>query len=103
MKLKPLNIIMILIGSIMFIWYLLPAVMRGLINIGNIVGMLVFGIITVYGVFSVKINELIINLWQPVIGKVMISFVSILIAVSFVLRCTVMPIVKLINQQLWLF
>lgn len=85
MKLKPMNIIMILIGSIMFIWYLLPAVMRGLINIGNIVGMLVFGIITVYGVFSVKINEVIINLWQPVIGKVMISFVSILIAVSFVL------------------
>ena len=54
MKLKPLNIIIILIGSIMFIWYLLPAVMRGLINIGNLVGMFLFGIIIVYGVFSFK-------------------------------------------------
>lgn len=85
MKLKPLNIILIFFGSIMFIWYLLPVVMRGLINIGNIAGMLLFGIIIVYGVFSFRINSAIMNLWQNVLGKIIISLVSFLIAFSFVL------------------
>lgn len=85
MKLKPLNIILIFFGSIMFIWYLLPVVMRGLINIGNIAGMLLFGIIIVYGVFLVKINKVIMHLWQHIMGKVIISFIGILVAFSFVL------------------
>ena len=85
MKLKPMNIILIFLGSIMFIWYLLPAVLKGLINIGNLAGMFLFGIIIVYGVFSFKINSVIMNLWQNVLGKIIISLVSFLVVCSFVL------------------
>lgn len=85
MKLKLYNIILILLGSVMFIWYLLPAVLKGLINIGNIAGMLFFGIMISYSVFSVRINQIIMNFWQKAIGKIVISITGVLFVAGVVL------------------
>lgn len=85
MKLKLYNIILILLGSVMFIWYLLPAVLKGLINIGNIAGMLFFGIMIIYGVFSVRINQAIMGFWQNTLGKIVVSIIGVLFIAGFVL------------------
>lgn len=67
------------IGATFFIWFLIPVVSHGILNIGNSTGILISLVIIIYGLFMSKINSLIDNAWKSSTGKIVLSVVSIIV------------------------
>lgn len=64
------------VGVLLFLWFAIPLVTRGIINIGNITGMLLSVMLLGYGIFYAKVHQQIVELWQRGIGKTAIIFVA---------------------------
>ena len=52
------------VGGIFFLWFSLPFVVNGIINIGNGTGMLVSMAVLSYGISYEKINHKVTELWR---------------------------------------
>ena len=61
---RVLRFIGVVIGTIGFLWFLLPFVVAGILNIGNITGIVVAILFTLYMAFMPMIHEWIKTLWQ---------------------------------------
>ncbi len=57
MEVKIIRILKILIGAAGWIWFFIPVVFSGILNIGNGAGMLFFGCLFLWGVFQNKLNK----------------------------------------------
>lgn len=77
MKLKMTKIIFILIGIVMFIWFLLPVIYKGIINIGNITGLLFSAILIGYGLYFKLINKIIVHIWKGTWGKIVLTMITV--------------------------
>lgn len=66
---RILRFIGVIIGTVVFIWFLLPLVVAGILNIGNITGIVLSILFILYMSFLPMINEWIVHLWQEKIGK----------------------------------
>ncbi len=73
------------VGAMFFLWFTIPLVARGIINIGNITGMLLSVILLGYGIFYVKVHQQLVGLWQGGAGKTAIIFVAGVAALIFVI------------------
>ena len=56
MEVGRLRLIGIIVGVIAFLWFLLPFIVAGILNIGNATGMIVSALLVIYSVFSVAIH-----------------------------------------------
>lgn len=59
----------ILIGGILFLWFCWPAVFKGIMNTGNLCGMLGSVALVFYGMRHKVVHQLIGNLWQGKAGR----------------------------------
>ncbi len=74
-----------LLGLTGFVWFLLPVVLHGIINIGNLTGIVVCSILMLYAVFHSGIHKKIGQIWRKAIGKVFLSLAAAGIAFILIL------------------
>ena len=60
---RMIRIIFVLIAVIIFIWFALPFMVAGILNIGNITGMLIAALFALYMVFMPVVNAWICSTW----------------------------------------
>lgn len=77
------------LGATFFLWFALPFVMKGIINIGNITGMLLSVMICGYGICHARVHVWMAEIWQNEMGRGMV------IAVSLLVFCVIVCIMKL--------
>ena len=78
------SFLLITISSVMGVMFLLPFTLFGILNTGNITGLLFSGILFFYGVFFEKANESLRSLWKKRQWKVILSFFAIVITVAVI-------------------
>ena len=61
---RMLRIIGVIIGIIFSLWFLLPFVVAGILNIGNMTGLAVSVLFSTYMIFMPKIHGWIQNMWE---------------------------------------
>ena len=61
------------IGIIGFLWFFLP-ILPGMINVGNMTGMLLCGLLFLYGLRLGKINKWLSSTWTKGSGKIVLVF-----------------------------
>lgn len=88
MKLKMIKILFILIGIMMFSWFLLPVVLKGIVNLGNIAGLIFAALLIGYGLCFHTVNTFIRQLWYKNYGKMILS-VMLVICIGIIILTTV--------------
>lgn len=69
-------IVMMIFGVLGFLWFLMPLIMYGSLNLGNITGMLVFAVLFIYGYKSKDIKFRFENTRETKSGKAAIRVIS---------------------------
>ncbi|MBE6717595.1 MAG: YdcF family protein [Ruminococcaceae bacterium] len=54
---KIIDILKIIIGAAGWVWFMIPVVFSGIFNIGNVAGLLFFGVLFLWGLFGKKLRE----------------------------------------------
>lgn len=72
-----LSVLLGLVGSFLFLWFCWPAVFKGIINAGNLCGMLGSAAMVFYGVKHKAVHQLLVNLWQK--GPARICLIALLL------------------------
>lgn len=78
------NFLLIIISLFLLFIFLLPFTMFGILNIGNIAGLLFGAILLCCGAFYGKINSTIKALWKKKLWKSVFSVFSLLLAVAII-------------------
>ncbi len=76
---------LIIIGIIGVVWFLQPVFRHFIWNIGNITGLVLFGLMALAGIFRKPIRKLAAKLWQKVPGKILVVAVCAVILCGAVL------------------
>ena len=86
-----MQIIFLITGILGLIWCMVPRLVYGVLNIGNVTGLIVFFLILMVGIFWKKVKKTVATLWQKKAGKLVLSafFGIIAIIVVFVIVETV--------------
>lgn len=71
-----------IVGAIFFLWFAIPFA-AGIINIGNVTGVLIAALLCGYGRFSTQIHMWMAELWKHGFGKTAIAAVALVMAVIF--------------------
>lgn len=79
-----MGIPLMIIGLIGVIWFFLPVPVAGF-NIGNVTGLIVFGLILVYGILFHRVNRVFGRLWKVPPGKALLIVLSAAVAVICIL------------------
>lgn len=75
---------LITIGIILWIIFLLPVITFGILNMGNLVGLLLALIMLIYGIFFEKVNCKIKDLLKKRRWKILFSSLSLIVAVCVI-------------------
>ncbi len=78
------NYLLITISLFLFFIFLLPFTMFGILNIGNIAGLLLGAVLFFYGALYGKINCTIKALWKNKLWKAVFSAVSLILALCII-------------------
>ena len=71
------------IGSMLFLWFALPFAVAGILNIGNVTGMVVAAILVMYAMLSSHINKCILRIWgQRKLRGVLIGCGGLLVGIA---------------------
>lgn len=83
-KLSAVRIITAAAGIILAVWFLLPVITFGIINIGNITGMAAGLVLVLYGIFAPGINSAVAALYRRGTFKIILTALAAVIAASLV-------------------
>lgn len=78
-NMKIIKSIIFLVGLLFFVCFLLPFVIRGIVNIGNVTGLVISFCIMVYAWQMTGINCWLGVAWNKPIGKVVLSIIGLCI------------------------
>lgn len=68
--------------ALLFIlWFLAPLLAGGKINIGNVTGFAVFGVLFFYGIFLRRVNAFLAGAWAHTCGRIVLSMLLAMAAV----------------------
>lgn len=83
--------VMVVVSGIMFLWFLCPAIRKGIINTGNVCGMLGCAILVYYGIRHKAIHLLIAGLWQKKAARIglLVCLVMAVLALIFIISASV--------------
>lgn len=79
------NILLCLVGTILLLWFAAPLAFHGILNVGNILGMLLGIILIIYGLSFSFANRLIARLWKMYLGRILLLLLSLIILAAFVI------------------
>ena len=77
--------VFICIGIVLIVWFILPYIVYGIINIGNVTGFIVGIVLILIGVFEQKICIFFRKKWTATSGKIVLSATGIIIASCIVI------------------
>lgn len=75
-KQMTIRVILITVGSIFFIWFLLPVFTHVKPDIGNLTGMGVFALVLLYGIFFEQVNQFLRKRWESRAGKIVLLLLA---------------------------
>lgn len=82
---KSFRKVLLFITAFFAVWFVIPIVFSGIVNIGNLTGIIVF-VFAFLGVFFYdKVSAFLKELWSKKAGKVILSFVCLCLAVVIAL------------------
>ena len=85
---KRMNNVGFLVSIILLLWFAIPFLVAGILNIGNLTGMLIASILGAYFLFQPAIHMWIEGFWAEKIGRGILSCIGILVSVIVVLAIT---------------
>ncbi len=88
LHLNILSVIMFLSGLAGTIWFLLPFTMHGILNIGNITGIVFCAAIMIYGCFTHRINTFLKNFRKRAVGRVITGAAGLCLVIMILLVIT---------------
>lgn len=59
-----MKLLLMVMGSLFFLWFFLPALLKGMWNFGSVCGMLFSAAAVCYGVFFCRVNGFVRSLWR---------------------------------------
>ena len=80
---------LITISSALGVIFLLPFTLFGILNIGNLAGLLFAAILFFYGVFFEKANEAFKKLWKKKLWKVVFTFLALVVAAAVIFTAVI--------------
>ncbi len=83
------SFLLITISSALGVIFLLPLTLFGILNTGNLAGLLFSAILFFYGVFFEKANEAFRSLWKKKLWKGVFSFLALILAAAVIFTATV--------------
>ena len=93
-----IKIILIILGSILFAWFCCPVFVGGILNIGNITGMILSLLILLYGIFFNKFNQFVKSFWHKTSGKIIELVIGVvLLAIICLAICCMVAMGKAMN------
>lgn len=81
---KTAKSILIIVGTILLIFFLIPLLFMGILNTGNGIGITFSFLMILYGIFFRQVNEKIKKLNQSRAGKIILRILSVIIAVILI-------------------
>ena len=82
---KKLRLVLVLGGAVGNVMLLTPFFLKGILNIGNITGVIIMTLLMVYGFFLPGIHRRIRSIWQRKAGKITLSVIAGILAAIFLL------------------
>ena len=76
-----IHILTILSGAVFFIWFSIPLFTHCILNIGNITGLVVSGILLVGGIFYKNLQQRFVYLQEYFLGKCVIGIMTVVIGI----------------------
>lgn len=90
-----------LCGVVLFLWFCWPAAFKGILNAGNVCGMLLSAVMVVYGICHRAIHQLFISLWQKQPARICLSAAAILALTGFVcLAAASTAIIRAVSKKI---
>lgn len=83
------NFLLIIISLFLFSVFLLPLTLFGILNIGNLAGLLFSAILFFYGVFFEKVNDAFKSLWKKTLWKVVFTFLVLVVAAAVIFTAVI--------------
>lgn len=75
----------LIIGIVLDVWFILPFIVYGIINIGNITGFIAGLVLILIGVFEPSLRIILKKRW----GKILLSLVALIITTGIVVACSI--------------
>lgn len=80
-----IRILIILVGAVFFIWFNIPVVTHRILNIGNLTGLVVSGILLVGGIFYKNVQQVFVYLQKYFWGKCVIGIMTVVIGIVVIM------------------
>ena len=74
------QVVWIIAGSILFLWFAIPFIGKGILNIGNVTGMVLATLFLLYWIFQRRFHLFLVHLKNSRGGAFFLSVVGILVA-----------------------
>lgn len=95
-----IQLILIIAGVVMLIWFLIPFFTNRILNIGNITGIFVSLVLLLYGIFFSHVNHFIVSLWKWPFGKIIeIILGSAILAILVLAVMTSVCMLKALQEK----
>lgn len=78
-------VVLIALAGIFFLWFLWPAVFKGMLNAGNVCGMLGCIMAVCYGIWHNAVHQVVLHLWQKKPARIGLILLAVLVAAAVVL------------------
>lgn len=79
-----LHAVITIVSGIFFVWFAAPLIGKGIFNVGNLTGIVVFGLLVYYGVRYKKVHAHLGNAWQSRAGRFVLVCLMVLCACAAV-------------------
>lgn len=80
-----IHILMVLAGAVFFIWFNIPVFTHRILNIGNLTGLVVSGILLVGGIFYKNVQQGFVYLQKYFWGKCVIGIMTVVIGIVVIM------------------
>lgn len=81
---EKLKKVLLAVCAFFGVWFVIPIVFSGIVNIGNLAGIAIFAVLFLCVWFNKRLTALIKKLWVKKIGKLIVSFVSLVLCAILV-------------------
>lgn len=82
---RLLRLVGILLGGVCFLWFLAPLTVAGILNIGNLTGMVLSLLLVGYAAFTPRIHSWIRKLWEKRRARITMTIAGCLVMVCAIL------------------
>lgn len=76
---EKLKKVLLAVCAFFGVWFIIPIVFSGIVNVGNLAGIAAFTVLFLCVWFNKRLTALIKKLWAKKIGKLIVSFVSLVL------------------------